>query len=277
MSSLGNCLQASISRVNLTVFGRADSTIVHISAVSPSPWLSTWLSNLPPTPGSRITFAAARSLGSTPATQCAAECASANARRAIATRMKATNRSALPSWTAHSAGPQQPCSENGFLPFHQISRHRPIVFHAYFMRPIQDESWSCNSRYTSWFARKGLKMHCVLDAQANGSYGGRNGHNRLTILAELDYGNEERRPHEVSDVILPVQYYESARRARFLCGERRLMLALLADAICCLLTVGLRYERLRQEARRWLAGRGLRRSLSKPLAKRSGWIPMRPG
>jgi hypothetical protein len=170
--------------------------------------------------------------------------------------MKATNRSALRSWTAHSAGPQQPCSENGFLPFHQISRHRPIVFHAYFMRPIQDESWSCNSRYTSWFARKGLKMHCVLDAQANGSYGGRNGHNRLTILAELDYGNEERRPHEVSDVILPVQYYESARRARFLCGERRLMLALLADAICCLLTVGLRYERLRQEARRWLAGRG---------------------
>ena len=59
--------------------------------------------------------------------------------------------------------PSTTVQRNKFLPFHQISRHCPIVFHAYFMRPIQDESWSCNSRNTSWFARKGLKMHCVLD------------------------------------------------------------------------------------------------------------------
>jgi hypothetical protein len=42
----------------------------------------------------------------------------------------------------------------------------------------------------------------------------------------------------------------------FFCGERRLMLALLGDAVCCLLTVGARFESLRAETRDWLAGRG---------------------
>jgi len=99
-------------------------------------------------------------------------------------------------------------------------------------------------------------MRCVLDAQANAIPGVRKVRNKLTVLAELDCGAEENQPHKIPGVTLPVQFYEGARQARFLCGERRLMLALLADAICCLLTVGRRYERARKEARGWLAGRG---------------------
>ena len=54
-------------------------------------------------------------------------------------------------------------------------------------------------------------------------------------------------------IILPSQYFAGLRQARPSCGERRRMLALLADAIFCRLTFTDR--RLRNEARWWLAGR----------------------
>jgi hypothetical protein len=98
-------------------------------------------------------------------------------------------------------------------------------------------------------------MRGVLE-QADAIPGARNGRDKLTVLADLDYGADENQPHKIPDVTLPIQYYEGALRARFFCGERRLMMALLADAICCLLTVGPGFERLRKETRGWLAGRG---------------------
>ncbi len=94
------------------------------------------------------------------------------------------------------------------------------------------------------------------DVQRDGIPVGRNRRNGLSALADFDYGGDESWPQGIPDVTLPVQFYEGARRAQSLCGERRLMLALLADAVSCLLAVNTRSGRLRQQARDWIAGRG---------------------
>jgi hypothetical protein len=100
-------------------------------------------------------------------------------------------------------------------------------------------------------------MRDASNAQAYAIAGVRNGRNNFMVLSAIDHGGDERHPHQIPDLVtLPVQYYEGAKRARFLCGERRLMLALLADAICCLLSVGPRFEQLREETHDWLAGCG---------------------
>jgi hypothetical protein len=52
--------------------------------------------------------------------------------------------------------------------------------------------------------------------------------------------------------ILPSQYFQGLHRASLDCGERRLMLALLVDAISCLLVRNDR--RLQEQARLWLNG-----------------------
>jgi hypothetical protein len=64
---------------------------------------------------------------------------------------------------------------------------------------------------------------------------------------------EKSDPKNPADIILPSQYYAGLRRAGLACGEQQLMLALLADAIFCVLTGSDR--RRRDEAWRWLAGR----------------------
>jgi hypothetical protein len=55
-------------------------------------------------------------------------------------------------------------------------------------------------------------------------------------------------------VLLPSQYYAGGRQAKLACGEQRLMLAMLADAINCLLGSGRKRAGLRDDALGWLAG-----------------------
>ncbi len=64
--------------------------------------------------------------------------------------------------------------------------------------------------------------------------------------------HEESESEVSAGIILPSQYYAGLRRAGLACGEQRLMLALLADAIFCVLTGSDR--RRRNEVWRWLAG-----------------------
>jgi hypothetical protein len=59
---------------------------------------------------------------------------------------------------------------------------------------------------------------------------------------------------ELGDVILPAQYYAPLHKARFTLGEHRLMLAILIDAINCILACR-RQVQLRQEALEWITGR----------------------
>jgi hypothetical protein len=99
-------------------------------------------------------------------------------------------------------------------------------------------------------------MRGILDVQRDGIPVCRNRRNGLSALADFDYSGDKRWPQGIPDVTLPIQFYEGARRARSFCGERRLILAVLADAVSCLLAIGARSERLRQEARDWIAGRG---------------------
>jgi hypothetical protein len=108
-----------------------------------------------------------------------------------------------------------------------------------------------------------VEMRGAFNVKVNASAGVRHGRNSLMtlsdimILSDIDCGGDQKQPHQIPDLLtLPVQYSEGAKRARFWCGERRLMLALLADAICSLLSVGPQFERLRKETRDWLAGRG---------------------
>lgn len=58
------------------------------------------------------------------------------------------------------------------------------------------------------------------------------------------------------DILLPTQYYETTRRKRFLEPEKKLMLAILEDAIWCyqsgLLARGKRRKRLFSEAQEWI-------------------------
>ena len=63
---------------------------------------------------------------------------------------------------------------------------------------------------------------------------------------------KESEPEGPSDIILPSQYFAGLRQGRPASGEPRLMLALLNDAIFCLLIGNDR--RRGAEVQRWLAG-----------------------
>ncbi len=72
-------------------------------------------------------------------------------------------------------------------------------------------------------------------------------------------------PEDFSDVILPVQYFEPFKRRKFLGGERRLLLAVLEDAVSIYLTSmngRSRKQRIRfAEVRSWFYPRSDQRGL----------------
>src|SRR5262249_38741644 len=53
-------------------------------------------------------------------------------------------------------------------------------------------------------------------------------------------------------IVLPSQFFHGKSQARLVCGERRLMLALLSEAFFCLLTSHDRHRR--SEVLNWVAG-----------------------
>jgi hypothetical protein len=76
------------------------------------------------------------------------------------------------------------------------------------------------------------------------------------ICPMRDFGNlsnDEAEGELRSGIILPTQYYSRSREAGSTAGERRLMLAILMDAINCILTRG-RHEQLRRDAWEWVLG-----------------------